>query len=119
MPSAASVEGTATHDEGEPATDTDYGDWVLRNFRQERVALRAQHMGTSGDPMNGTASAEQSAGETLTEVEECTVALDAERTLTLDELFGLAAKRAKTAAVERGETLKKASGKGRTASRPE
>lgn len=119
MPSAAGVGGiaSASQDEGGPATHTDYGDWVLRNFRREREALRAQKGGASAGSSDGTASAGSGAGEIVEEGGEDTVAMDAERTLTLDELFGLAARRAKTAAVERGETLKKATGKGRNASR--
>lgn len=83
----------------ESATQTDFSDWVLQSFRQERQALS-----TDAQNMTSTAEDEPSSAVDLPSV-------GAEGTLSLEALYRLAAERTKTAAVERGETLKAATGR--------
>ncbi|TKY89661.1 hypothetical protein EX895_001446 [Sporisorium graminicola] len=80
-------------EETEAARDTDYGEWILRSFREKRRALEAQ--GTEAP------SAEQASALDLPDVND-------EGSLSVDSLYRLAAERTKTAAVERGEMLKSA-----------
>ena len=72
--------------------DTDYGEWILNSFREERRALQTQQ------PAD-TRQAGKNAVRSLPDINDS-------GTLSLDALYRLAAERTKTAAVERGEMLK-------------
>lgn len=82
-----------------PDSGADYGDWVLQSFREERRALHGNG--------NGDAAGRNGAEAHIAAAEE-SIRMDAEGTLTIDSLYRLAAERAKTAAVARGESLRRA-----------
>ncbi|SPO28444.1 uncharacterized protein UTRI_04841 [Ustilago trichophora] len=99
MPSSSSVSSNTQEEDGEEAAaKTDFGDWVLQSFRQERIARRE----------HGEGSSSQAVERSVEKGTEGLPAVDAEGSLSLDSLYKVAAERTKTAAVQRGETLKSA-----------
>ncbi|SJX64264.1 uncharacterized protein SRS1_14913 [Sporisorium reilianum f. sp. reilianum] len=75
----------------------DYGEWILRSFREKRRALEAQSTGAATEQSVSDGGAAQD----LPDVNEA-------GSLSVDSLYRLAAERTKAAAVERGEMLKSA-----------
>ncbi|SNX85720.1 uncharacterized protein MEPE_04429 [Melanopsichium pennsylvanicum] len=81
------------------ATQTDFGNWVLQSFRRERKALQEQDTRTSSQ--DGPSAQVQGTLSTGSQP-----AVDTEASLSLEQLYRLAAERTKSAAVARGETLR-------------
>ncbi|SPO29430.1 uncharacterized protein UTRI_04841_B [Ustilago trichophora] len=99
MPSSGAASSSSNGEDGEgAAAKTDFGEWVLQSFRQERMARREQGEGLSS---HGVERAVENGTVELPSV-------NAEGGLSLDSLYMVAAERTKTAAVQRGETLKNA-----------
>ncbi|KAF6767669.1 hypothetical protein PSEUBRA_006367 [Kalmanozyma brasiliensis GHG001] len=88
---------TGAEDDRQSASRVDYGEWVLRSFREERQALQNQVASVTA---RRTGSSDDHTGN-LPNVNDA-------GTLSMDSLYRLAAERTKTAAVERGEMLKSA-----------
>ncbi|CDS02227.1 uncharacterized protein SPSC_05355 [Sporisorium scitamineum] len=93
--------------EAEAGRHEDYGEWILRSFREERRALEGQSVDSqTQQPALTVGQASESGGaQDLPDVNDA-------GTLSVDSLYRLAAERTKTAAVERGEMLKSAKAQG-------
>lgn len=90
----------STQEGGEPPpTQTDFGDWVLQSFRQERRTRQSQEAGAEQEVIASHSGDVDGSAAPLPAVDDA-------GTLSLEALYRLAAERTKTAAVQRGETLK-------------